>query len=231
MYKLIGFFLTFILIFHQRVFAQALSFDCNNRKNLTGDEGLSTMSKVQAAYQTLSSLEGLFDQESYMAALDISELSSGEVKFKKPGLMRWDYVSPKEQSFIVSDSTFWFYQKEQKQVLINSLDKAFLTDLPVSFLLGVGDLVKDFSFKSGCRDDASVILELSSKKNKDKLKILKLLVDPITFQPKGAFVEDVGGNVTSIILRGVTSNVPIGNSSFEARFPKDTDIDDQRSIL
>lgn len=166
-----------------------------------------------------------------MAALDISEIASGKMWFERPGKMRWEYEYPRKQDFIINSNTFWFYQPDQNQVLINSIEKAFLSDVPVSFLLGVGSLKETFSFESGCRNEDGVVLNLKKKSGDENIKSFALLVTPDQALPRGARIEDVGGNITSIVIRTPVLNRPFEKTLFEANFPRGTDIADQRGIF
>jgi len=211
--------------------SQLRALSCEGSKKITQAEGEALISKAQSTYQNLSSLKGTFDQESYMAALDISEIASGHMWFERPGKMRWEYEYPHKQDFIINDSTFWFYQPEQKQVLINKIEKAFLSDVPVSFLLGVGSLKETFSFDSGCTNSDGVVLMLKKKQGDENIKSFALLVTPDAALPRGARIEDVGGNITSIVIRTPVINQTFESKMFKADIPEGTDIADQRGIF
>lgn len=228
--RFISFFIFSIIIVHPAL-AQLRALSCDDSKKLTKSEGESFIEKSQNSYQVLSSLRGSFDQESYMAALDISEIASGKMWFERPGKMRWEYEYPRKQDFIVNNNTFWFYQPDQNQVLVNSIEKAFLSDVPVSFLLGVGSLKETFAFESGCINEDGVVLNLKKKTGDENIKSFSLLVTPDQALPRGARIEDVGGNITSIVIRTPVLNRPFEKSIFEANFPSGTDVADQRGVF
>ena len=205
------------------------AFVCKAKLSSSDLQG--TLNRVQQSYQKLNSVSARFDQDSYLAALDTSETSSGTVLFSKPGRMRWDYEDPEPQQFVLRDHTVWLYQPEIKQVVIDELSQVLLTDLPVSFLMGVGNLNDGFSLKGGCKSEAGTVLTLeprkADKKSDNSLKTFKLLVSPENF-PAGAQVLDVVGNTTTIALSAVKENEPIEDSKFTATYPPGTDINDRR---
>ena len=218
------------------VAAQNRSFDClpGALRNQTADQ---IISKVQQTYNGVNSLGADFTQYSFVASLEVSETSSGKVQFAKPGRMKWHYTTPDEQDFIVRDSTIWLYQAKERQVVINNISDVLLSDLPVSFLMGIGELTRDFDAGKACRSQEGIVVTLTPKTNSKESKkdtglaALDLLIDAKTFAPKGAKVTDIGGNVTAIVLKKVILN-PVGLSpeaaAFNANFPPGVDIDDRR---
>ncbi|NLF25329.1 MAG: outer membrane lipoprotein carrier protein LolA [Deltaproteobacteria bacterium] len=218
--------------------AQERAFQCDPRKKISLKEGEALIDKVQARYQDEKSIRAKFYQYSFLAALETSELSSGDVLFLKPGQMRWNYKEPEIQIFLVKDGTVWFYQAAERQVMVNEFEKVILSDLPVAFLMGLGNLRRDFTFKGGCRNNDGIVLDLRSLPKPEKsresgeqseLAGFKLLIDPQTNFPRGAEVAHIGGNLTSILLAEVELGAKLDASMFEPVFPKGTDTNDLRT--
>ena len=210
------------------------AFTCSTRQ--TTQEGERIVSRTQAAYTALHSLQAHFVQTSYLAALDHSETSSGTVWFLKQGRMRWEYNHPEPQTFLVRDHTLWLYQPELKQAIVDKFDNLFISDLPVAFLLGIGNIKEDFTLRQACRNSSGLVLELepksaSSQSTNEQLRRFFLLVQPDTYLPAGARVFDTGGNTTSIILSSTQADpAAIDDSLFAADFPAGTDISDRRLL-
>lgn len=206
------------------------AFEC--RHSLDAEHS-DLLSKVQQRYVQIRSIKARFLQDSYLAALDQSEISSGVMQFLKPGHMRWDYETPEAQVFLVKDRVVWLYQPELNQVIIQEFEKILLSNLPVLFLMGLADLGEQFSLKKACRTAEGIIMELQPrstvKGGEDGLQTFHLLVDEASFIPLGGRVVDVGGNVTSILLRSVEVNPKqVGQGVFALELPPGTDISDQR---
>jgi outer membrane lipoprotein carrier protein len=226
-------FLFYLCFIAQTALAQSSAFECKSVLNTKQSQEV--LDKAQKAYSNLNSMQARFSQESFLAALEISETSFGKVWFQKPGLMRWEYLRPEEQTFLVKDESMWLYQKKDKQVIIDSFSKVLISDLPVAFLLGIGNLKKDFVLSKACENKSKdgIVLDLAphkkqSAKNDKGLKAFLLVVDNKTYLPKAAKVSDLGANVNSIFFEDLDSNVNIPNSKFEVNFPSDVDIDDRR---
>lgn len=212
--------------------ADQSSFDCPAKSNLPRAQSEEVLRKVQERYKTISSMSAAFYQDSYLKALEVSETSAGQVWFLRPGKMKWHYKDPEEQIFTVKDNTLWLYQIAEKQVVIDEFKNVLITDLPVAFLLGMGNLQRDFKLVSACRNDDLVVLTLNPQRKKEQgeqdLQQFQLLVGGDTYLPHGAKVTDMGGNATSILFNKLTFDAPLKEDLFATEFPKGTDIDDKR---
>ena len=60
--------------------------------------------------------------------------------------MLWRYEEPKGQFVITDGKHLYFYQPEQNQVIKSPLKNAFRGDIPLSFLLGLGNLKKGLQY-------------------------------------------------------------------------------------
>lgn len=223
------------------VSAQMRAFECYPDQKLAEEDGKAVMSRVQVRYMDIATLHGEFSQESYVAALDHGEQSSGQMWFSKPGQMRWEYEEPRAQSVIIRDNTLWLYQPDKGQVMIDDISDVLLSQLPVAFMSGLGNLSKDFSFKGACKSPEGIVLSLVPKPAKkgrgakesgvgnDELEGFELLVSPGQNLPQGARVTSLGGNVTAIVFRHTkTSGVEIKPSTFVLDYPNGVDIMDRR---
>ena len=85
---------------------------------------------VQDKYEKLNDMSAAFVQESRIATLGRSRSREGEIFFRKPGRMRWEYAAPDEQLLLSDGETFWFYSPGRKQVVIQKLDQAFTLRRP-----------------------------------------------------------------------------------------------------
>lgn len=211
--------------------AASAAFECKGKAARAVLEN--ALKEVQTKYQKLSGVAADFYQDSYLVALDASESSRGKVVFSKPGRMKWRYLEPEQQEFVLKDNTVWLYQPEIQQVLIDELSEVLITDLPVAFLMGVGDLSQGFKLAGGCEGSSGLLLELEPRKSASKsdreesLKRFTLLVSSERF-PAGARVLDVVGNMTTILLRSIKENPVISESEFLIEYPSGTDVNDRR---
>ena len=205
------------------------SFVCPKGAALPIADATRSLTAVQTAYEKVQAFSTRFIQQSFLAALEISEDSSGTVWFSRPGKMKWNYETPSEQTFLVNDETLWYYQAEERQLLVDTFHSAFSSDVPATFLMGVGKLSEQFTLKSACRNSRGLVFELAPRESEEKgFMSFRLLVGPQDNIPRGAQVVDRGGNRTSIVLAPIKAIDAVDISVFVAHFPKDIDIDDRR---
>lgn len=215
----------FCLAFPSLSYGDSRAFVCGAKI----DKGEEILASVQSQYGKIRGMKARFTQESFLAALDVTEGSAGTVWVSQPGQMKWLYTTPEAQTFLISNETLWFYQPEANQLLIDSFKTAFATDVPVSFLMGVGDLGRDFKLVGACKSSLGVILELRSRKaNDETLKAFKLLVSPSDYSPIGAQVVDAGDNRTTIVLQGIERTDVVSADIFRPDFPTGIDVMDRR---
>ena len=195
---------------------------------LSPDAARAKVAAVEARYATVKSLSGKFQQYAFLEALNTSEQSEGDLIFAKPGKMKWSYKKPEPQVFTSDGTTLWLHQPMDNQVIIDNFKNAFSGDIPVSFLLGLGSLSKDFKVVKGCNGAAGIIVDLTPTKSDESLNKMRLLIDPKTNLPKGAEIVDVAGNKNTFILSSLVLDQEIPAASFKPTFPKNTDIIDHR---
>jgi outer membrane lipoprotein carrier protein len=216
-------------------FAQMKAFECVAGQEVSLERGRELLTKVQNEYASIEVLQGNFQQDSYVAALDESEVSSGEMWFGKPGKMRWVYAKPRAQTVVINEGTLWLYQVENRQVIIDDIRKVLLSSLPVSFMMGLGNVHRDFELRGACKGSEGVILRLVPQKSTKKgeseeaLQGFELLVDEQRALPKGAKISSLGGNVTAILFKNLLSKgVASDPRRFVLEYPKGVDVMDRR---
>jgi outer membrane lipoprotein carrier protein len=215
--------------------AEGRAFVCSKSSELSSTEARELLGKVQSTYASIETLHGGFKQDSYVAALDEQETSSGEMWFGKPGKMRWVYAKPRPQTVVINGGTLWLYQPENRQVVIDDIGNVLLSSLPVSFMMGLGNLSRDFELKGACKGSEGVVLQLVPHKKGEKegqgdsLDGFDLLVDAAQGLPKGAKISSLGGNTTEIVFSDLSTKEggqPEGR--FVLEYPKGVDVMDRR---
>ena len=121
------------------IIASAQSFATESR---SADQ---IVDSLQKNYDATVDFVADFRQETEVKTLNRKLKASGKLYFKRPGKMFWRYEEPKGQFVLADGKNLYFYQPEQNQVIKSPLKNAFRSDIPLSFLLGLGNLKKDFN--------------------------------------------------------------------------------------
>jgi outer membrane lipoprotein carrier protein len=146
------------------------------------------------------------------------------VSFKRPGKMFWRYEEPKGQ-FVLADGKFlYFYQPDQNQVIKSPLKNAFRSDIPLSFLLGIGNLKKDFNAVLKATEETQYILRLEPKGESGGFSEVLVGVAKTSSDILWVSVRDATNNLTTIRLSGMRKGVGLKDAVFHLEVPKGVDV-------
>ncbi len=190
---------------------------------LTGQE---VLSEIQNRYEKTNDIEADFTQEYISKVMKQPTKGAGKVYFKKKGMMRWNYTTP-HQKLISDGHTLWFYQPDEKQVLVSNLSSVLKERTPLAFLAGEGDLRRDFNLlnlkESVSGKDEDYVVELTPKEPLTAFSKLILTVEKRTFTVLQADVLDGLGNVTRTRFINIKTNVGLSDSLFQFTIPPGTE--------
>jgi outer membrane lipoprotein carrier protein len=180
------------------------------------DQARELARKVQAYYEATHDLEAKFEQTYTYAGFGRRQVSSGTLRVKKPGMMRWDYEKPTSKTIAVKGSRLVQYEPEERQAYVDEKFDASAMSAAVTFLLGKGDLAKEFDLAAG----EGGTLVLRPKTPDPRVESIALSVGP-SGEVTATRVTDGAGNVNEVKLTGVRRNPGLSDSAFEVKLPKD----------
>ena len=195
----------------------------------SGDCARAVAERVQRHYESVRDLHARFTQTTHRVSLgttgsDAPALrSSGQVTFAKPGRMRWSYEEP-EPSLVVSDGeTLWLYDPGLGEAQRLAVGRAFLSGAAIQFLLGEGDLLRDFEVSA--RECASSRPDLVLVPRQDATyERLELRVDAATGEVAETSVVDLFGNRTQVSFEQIQTNQDPPAASFRFEPPPGTRV-------
>ncbi|MGB4598836.1 MAG: outer membrane lipoprotein carrier protein LolA [Trichlorobacter sp.] len=197
---------------------------------------------LEAGYADLRDLQAGFSQTTTLAGFPKPQKGHGELALRRPAAaaaqFRFDYSAPKQ--LIVSDGRqVWFYQPDQRQVLISSLDGMFKggNGIALAYLTGLGNVSKDFSAalaRTPQDKQGNYLLELTPRRPSAVLTKLRLTIDGAavtrylagkalsdTFPILSSVVIDGSGNQTRIDYSRVRVNKGLAAGRFIFKVPAD----------
>jgi outer membrane lipoprotein carrier protein len=189
--------------------------------------GQEVLNEIQNRYEKTNDYESNFIQEYIGKVMRQPNRGEGKVYFKKKGMMRWDYTVP-NQKLISDGHTLWYYQPEEKQVLVSDVSSVLKERTPLAFLAGEGNLSRDFNLlnlnESTSQKEDNYVVELSPKEPLATLSKLILTVDKKTYTVLQADVFDGLGNVTRTRFIDIKTNAGLSNSFFQFTIPPGTEV-------
>lgn len=180
--------------------------------------------RLQKSYDAVSDFVAEFSQETEIKTLSRSLKARGKVYFKRPGKMLWRYDEPPKQWVLADGNSLYLYQPEQSQILKSPLKSAFRSDIPLSFLLGLGDLKRDFRVVLKGAEEGRYVLRLAPKGETGALSEIELGVDRKAFDVVWARIRDAVGNVTTIRFSNMRKGAGLKDSLFQPKIPDGVDV-------
>lgn len=168
------------------------------------------VSAVQKRYEGIRDLRAKFAQKTRAVSIGSRAgeptISQGTVVIAKPTRMRWSYETP-EPSLVVSDGkTLWIYDPGFGEAQRLPADGATFSGAALQFLLGKGDLQREFSIRLvSCEKDA-IELELTPKERASYEKLF-IVVDRATGNVSRTRIDDLVGNSTVVEFSDLQVNL------------------------
>lgn len=184
--------------------------------------------KIQKKYEEIEDFHADFTQEATVKALNTVQKSDGEVWFKKPGKMRWNYYEPYKDQIVSDGRTLWFYNEEEKQVIESPLNQVSETESTSTLLSGLGkikDLYKTSFTESGeFEADGSYLIDLRPKEEGEDYNKVTLAINKNTMMVNTLYLYDPFGNLTKVLLKNVEVDKGVSDSLFDFKAPSGVEI-------
>lgn len=152
---------------------------------------------------------------------------SGRVFLRRPGLMRWEYREPSEKLFLSDGESIHFYLPDRKQVQKSRVGRSRDRRLPFLFLLGRGNLKRDFSRIEWAREKpffaGNRVLAAVPGKAAGPLAEVLMEYDPGRMQLQRVALIERGGARNDFIFTNIRENAGLGKRLFEFQAPADVE--------
>ncbi|MCG5052162.1 MAG: outer membrane lipoprotein chaperone LolA [Myxococcales bacterium] len=189
------------------------------------DDGLplaDVIARVQRHYDGTQSYRASFEQAQLNATFGRTTRSSGEVTFKKPGRMRWDYTSPEKKTFVSNGDVLWLYEPEDKQAFKQDLKSSQLP-AALAFLMGKGKLSDQFDVEFAPQltygRPGDYRLSLKPKQAQSSYKAIFFIVDPQSFHVRQTVLVDSQGNINDVTFKDMVRNPKLSDATFQWKAP------------
>ena len=180
------------------------------------------LDRLQKHYRDTNSFTAKFNEE--IATVGAPKRQrQGTVSFRKPGRMRWDFETPEKQTIVSDGEMLYSYDPDLNQVVKTPLKQALKSSSATSFLLGIGNINRDFkaAFAHPATPTGLVDLILDAKTGGYKIEVG---LDPKSYNLMKLTLTDQLGDVTKIDFSDVHDNVELPDSNFAFNAPAGADI-------
>jgi outer membrane lipoprotein carrier protein len=137
--------------------------------------------------------------------------------------MRWEFETPEKQTIVSDGETLYSYDPDLNQVVETPLKQALKSSSATSFLLGIGNINRDFkaAFASPPTPTGLIDLILDAKTGGYKIEVG---LDPKTYDLAKLTLTDQLGDVTKIDFSDIHDNVELPDSIFAFKAPPGADV-------
>ncbi|HYL57232.1 MAG TPA: outer membrane lipoprotein chaperone LolA, partial [Candidatus Acidoferrales bacterium] len=180
------------------------------------------LARLQRHYNSTDSFEAKFDEEISTVGAPKRQ-RAGTVSFRKPGRMRWEFKAPEAQTIVSDGETLYSFDPDLNQVVQTPLKQALKSSSATSFLLGMGNIDRDFkaSFANTKPQDGLIQLVLDAKAGGYNVQIG---LEPKTYNLVTLRLTDQLGDVTVVKFKDIQNNIALPSAMFAFKAPDGADV-------
>jgi outer membrane lipoprotein carrier protein len=221
---------TGILVLYLTVLMLGLFGDLQDLRAATESSNLTVdhiLDRVEKKYAD-SKFSANFIQKSTIKAMDITDLASGKVYIKYPGMMRWEYEKPDRQIIVTDADRLWIYRPEDNQVMTGKAPTFFGDGKGASFLSDIRLIRQkfDISLEQGgqAENDLFYHLKLIPREKSLDISEIRLMISKQTFNVLQVTTQNFYGDETRIDLINSAFGVVLEDSLFSFKIPEGVDV-------
>jgi outer membrane lipoprotein carrier protein len=197
--------------------------------------GLSAQTRTPTAQELARSVGERYDRVHDFSAdfshtyeggiLKKTTTEKGTLQIKKPGRMRWEYTSPEHKLFVSDGQKIYSYVPADRQVIVTSMPAQDQATTAILFLVGKGDLARDFtaSFAEGGAPDVWMLKLVPKQRQKD-YDWLVLGVDRQSLQIRTLVAAEHEGGRSTFQFSNYRENTGLADKTFGFKIPRGVDV-------
>jgi outer membrane lipoprotein carrier protein len=180
---------------------------------------------IQQKYNRVHDFTADFTQTYEGGVLRKTSTEKGTLQVKKPGRMRWEYTSPEQKLFVSDGQKIYSYLPADRQVIVTSVPSDDRATTAVLFLVGKGDLVRDFnvSYTDAPAPDA-IALRLDPKSHQADYDWLVLAVDRESLRIRTLIAAEREGGRSTFQFSNYRENTGLADKIFTFKIPRGVDV-------
>ena len=185
------------------------------------------LEQVEKKY-TDSKFAADFIQKSTIKAMNITDMATGKVYIKYPGMMRWEYEKPDPQIIITDGEKLWVYRPQDNQVMTGQAPTFFRNGKGASFLSDIRLIRQkfDISLEQGPPEESELFqyLKLVPREKTLDISEIRLMVSKQTFNVLQVRTLNFYGDETRIDLVNFAFGMDMDDSLFSFTIPEGVDV-------
>lgn len=200
----------------------------------SADESLQrAVIRLESRLKSLTSLQADFEQLLYSQTVSEPLRGRGTFMFRKPDLMKWEYVSPEPQIFLFRDGVFSFYVPSEKQLIRSRSARERYESEILALFSGARGLEENYSVEAAdfpAGSGAGRQLKLIPRREGEYTHIL-VEVDPASGLIRRAIFLDWAGNKTEFRFSRLRADGRLPRDAFNLALPPDVEVIDEADVI
>jgi outer membrane lipoprotein carrier protein len=193
---------------------------------------------LQEHYRQPRTLQAVF-LERYSEGQHEARVESGNVYFRRPGQMRWEYDSPEKKLFLVDGKTTWFYVPYDHTVTKAPVKESSDWRTPLALLMGKADLSRlcrqiDVVGEPGVPSGHAVLRCLpkapKGAPDEEDFTEVRLELDSVTGELARITIRQPGGVELEYRFGNWQTDVPLAGDLFRFQVPSGVAVVDGASL-
>ncbi len=190
---------------------------------------MGVVERLQKRYDKTIDMVASFEQLTKGAGDSTGTRAWGHVWFKRPELMRWEYLGPEKKLIVTGDQDVYLYEQDVNQVTVIPRSQFLNSEITTAFFCGKGRLQDYFKISwgrspAGRQEQEPWVLKLLPRKATENLKELYIFVDPHSYLVKAVRLLDQLGGETEIRFSGIRINTSADDALFRFVIPMDAEV-------
>lgn len=183
---------------------------------------------VERAYNQTDSLEARFEQRYHSKVFRRTRLSKGTVRFARPGLMDWQYESPKRRRYLLDGKDLWVHRVDEGELMVRRDYDGGELQAALRFLWGRGRLDNGFKVTLLKQNGKRALLRLVPERPSGHYKQVRLAVRLSDFRISDSVVVDAQGNENRFKFIGAKYDKKLAADDFRFTPPKGLEVTELR---
>lgn len=181
--------------------------------------------RIQTRYTTVRDFTADFTLVQTSALVTRPAQDRGRVSVKKPGKMRWVFVTGNKSEVVADGSQIYSYFPEDRLVRVVPQPTGDAASSPLLLLTGRGDLTRDFTPTPKQQlVEGAWRLTVTPKTPQPELTELTLVVEPVTLKLRGMVLLDDQAAVKTFSFTNLRENQSVPDSTFVFTIPKGVEV-------
>jgi outer membrane lipoprotein carrier protein len=181
------------------------------------------LDRLQKHYQQTESFSAKF-KEQITPAGGAKREREGTVYYRKPGRMRWEFGGQDSEIIVSDGKQLYSYQPDLNQVIETPVEQAFRSSSVSAFLLGIGNIERDFEASLPAKGAPPDDLKHVVLKPKNAGDTIEMGLDAKTLDLRALRLTDALGDVTELSFTNINYGAPLDDKLFAFIPPAGADI-------